>query len=163
MIATPDVGDQAPDFELAGADGEAVSLAKLKGRTVVLYFYPKDDTPACTAEAIAFNRVRNAFQKTGALILGVSPDTAAGHAKFKRKFSLKLALASDPGLTMLQSYGVWQEKSLFGHKYMGVVRTTFLIDAEGRIARVWRKVKVAGHATAVLEAARALSFAPGPA
>ncbi|HET6376274.1 MAG TPA: peroxiredoxin [Methylocella sp.] len=149
-------GDKAPGFDLPGDAGGRISLAGYAGRKLVLYFYPKDDTSGCTKEAIDFNRLRKDFEKTGAEILGVSPDSVASHAKFKTKHGLDLTLASDETKTMLEAYGVWTEKSMYGRKYMGVERTTFLIDGEGKIAAVWNKVKVPGHAEAVLAAAKAL-------
>jgi peroxiredoxin Q/BCP len=149
-------GDKAPDFELPNDAGAKISLASFAGNKLVLYFYPKDDTSGCTKEAIGFNGLRDDFKKAGAAILGVSPDTAASHARFKAKHKLGLALASDESKTMLEAYGVWAEKSMYGRKYMGVERTTFLIGKDGRIATVWNKVKVPGHAGAVLEAVKAL-------
>ena len=149
------VGDQAPEFELPTDGGGAVSLRGLRGNKVVLYFYPKDDTSGCTAEAIAFNGLRGEFAAAGAVLLGVSPDSPASHAKFKKKHGLAFALAADESKAMSEAYGVWVEKSMYGRKYMGVERTTFLIGADGRIARVWRKVKVPGHAAEVLAAAEA--------
>jgi peroxiredoxin Q/BCP len=151
-----DIGDAAPDFELPADDGESASLRRLRGKTIVLYFYPKDDTSGCTAEAIAFNALRAKFDAAGAVVLGVSPDSAASHAKFKRKHDLKLTLAADERRATLEAYDVWRQKSLYGRRYMGVERATFLIDATGRIARVWRKVKVPGHAEEVLAAVEAL-------
>ncbi|MGD0642197.1 MAG: peroxiredoxin [Roseiarcus sp.] len=163
MVKNLDNGDRAPDFELPADDGGSVSMSGLRGKTVVLYFYPKDDTPGCTAEAIAFNALREKFDAAGAVILGVSPDGAASHGKFKRKHALSLTLAADESKATLEAYGVWREKSMYGRKYMGVERTTFLVDAEGRIARIWRKVKVPGHAEEVLAAAKGLraAFANG--
>lgn len=149
-------GDKAPGFDLPGDAGGRISLAGYAGRKLVLYFYPKDDTSGCTKEAIDFNRLRKDFEKAGAEILGVSPDSVASHAKFKTKHGLDLTLASDETKAMLEAYGVWTEKSMYGRKYMGVERTTFLIDGEGKIAAVWNKVKVPGHAEAVLAAAKAL-------
>jgi len=149
-------GATAPDFDLPTAPGQTVRLGALKGQKIVLYFYPKDDTAGCTAEAIAFNGLKAQFAKAGAQIIGISPDSPASHAKFSRKHKLGLTLASDEAKDMLRAYGVWVEKSMYGRKYMGVERTTFLIDAEGAIARIWRKVKTPGHAEEVLEAARAL-------
>jgi len=163
MVKHLGIGDAAPNFELP-ADGErSVSLSHLRGHPVVLYFYPKDDTSGCTAEAIAFNALRDKFDAAGAVVVGVSPDSAASHAKFKRKHDLSLTLAADESKATLESYGVWREKSMYGRKYMGVERTTFLIDANGRVARVWRKVKVPGHAADVLAATEALrtAFANG--
>jgi len=149
-------GDKAPDFELPDDSGGKLSLKTFKGRKLVLYFYPKDDTSGCTKEAIDFSTMKASFEQAGAAILGVSPDTVASHAKFKTKHKLDLALASDESKAMLEAFGVWVEKSMYGRKYMGVERTTFLIDAKGKIASVWNKVKVPGHAEAVLKAAEAL-------
>ena len=156
MTAPLNAGDKAPDFTLASSDGKSVSLGELRGGKVVLFFYPQDDTETCTAEAIAFNALRAQFAKAGARLYGISPDTLASHDKFKRKYNLKLALAADESKAAIEAFGVWREKTLFGRKYMGVERTTVLIDAEGAIARIWRKVRIAGHAEAVLEAVRAL-------
>jgi peroxiredoxin Q/BCP len=149
-------GDEAPDFTLPTDGTDSIRLRDLKGSKVVLYFYPKDDTDACTAEAIAFNGLRVKFAKAGARIVGISPDPVASHGKFKRKYGLELALASDENRATLEAYGVWKEKSMFGRKYMGVERTTILIDRQGAIARIWRKVRVSGHAEEVLEAALTL-------
>jgi len=151
-----ETGDQAPDFLLPTGAAETISLHALRGSKIVLYFYPKDDTSGCAAEAIAFNSLRAQFVKAGTQIIGISPDSLASHAKFKRKRGLDLALASDEAKTVLEAYGVWKEKSMFGRKFMGVERTTILIDAKGVIARIWRKVRVPGHADQVLAAARAL-------
>jgi peroxiredoxin Q/BCP len=148
-------GDQAPDFTLPTDHGE-ISLAGLKGRKVVLYFYPKDDTSGCTVEAQDFTRLLADFEKAGTTVIGVSKDSVKSHAKFRAKYELAHTLASDEGLEMLTTYGVWQEKSMYGRKYMGIQRDTFLIDADGRIAQAWHKVKIAGHADEVLGAARAL-------
>ena len=150
------IGTPAPDFTLPGDGGRSISLSKLAGKKVVLYFYPKDDTSGCTKEAIAFNGLRAAFAKAGTEIVGVSPDSAASHDKFKKKYDLDFPLAADEEKAMLDAYGVWVEKSMYGKKYMGVERTTVLIDAKGRIAQVWPKVKVDGHAEEVLAAAQAL-------
>ncbi len=147
-------GDVAPDFELPGAGGETLTLSALKGKKIVLYFYPKDDTSGCTQEAIEFNALREKFAKAGAAIVGVSPDSAKKHDKFRDKYELKLALAADENKTTLEAYGVWVEKSMYGRKYMGVERSTFLIDAKGKIAKIWRKVKVPGHADEVLAAVK---------
>ncbi|GJE55472.1 MULTISPECIES: peroxiredoxin [Methylobacterium] len=149
-------GQTAPDFSLAGAGGETIALDGLKGRKVVLYFYPKDDTSGCTLEAQGFNALGDAFAEAGATVVGVSPDSVKSHDKFRAKYGLTFPLASDEAKGMLEAYGVWVEKSMYGRKYMGVERTTMLIDAEGRIARIWPKVKVPGHAEEVLEATRAL-------
>jgi peroxiredoxin Q/BCP len=149
-------GDKAPVFSLARDGGGTVSLDDFKGRKLVLYAYPKDDTPGCTQEAIAFNRLRAAFAAAGTEILGISPDPVKSHDKFKAKHGLEFALAADETQQALQAYGIWVEKSMYGRSYMGVERTTFLIGADGRIARIWRKVKVPGHAEEVLAAAQAL-------
>jgi thioredoxin-dependent peroxiredoxin len=149
-------GDPAPDFELPTDGGGRAHLADLKGKRVVIYFYPKDDTSGCTAEAIAFNALRVKFAAAGTTVIGVSPDSAASHDGFKRKHDLKIALASDPERSAIGAYGVWKEKSMYGRKYFGVERSTFLIDRNGRIAKVWRKVKVPGHADEVLAAAKEL-------
>ena len=149
-------GAKAPDFTLPGDGAAGHSLSSLLGKKLVLYFYPKDDTSGCTQEAIDFNRLKPEFAKAGTVIVGVSPDSAKSHDKFKAKHGLDFTLLADEGKTMLEAYGVWTEKSMYGRKYMGVERTTFLIDAAGTIAQVWSKVKVPGHADAVLEAARKL-------
>ena len=149
-------GDMAPNFELPTDGGGRAHLKDLKGKPVVIYFYPKDDTSGCTAEAIAFNGLRAKFAAAGATVIGVSPDSAASHDKFKRKHDLEIALAADPERSAIEAYGVWKEKSMYGRKYFGVERSTFLIDSEGRVAKVWRKVKVPGHADEVLAATKAL-------
>jgi peroxiredoxin Q/BCP len=146
-------GDGAPDFELPGDGGKPVRLKDFAGRKLVLYFYPKDDTSGCTKQAIDFNALRHEFAKAGADILGISPDSAASHAKFSKKHDLALPLASDETKDTLNAYGVWTQKSMYGRKYMGVERTTFLIK-DGRIVRTWRKVSVPGHAEEVLAAAK---------
>lgn len=149
-------GAKAPDFDLPLAGGGRTSLAALKGKAVVLYFYPKDDTPGCIKEAIAFNRLRGEFEAAGATILGVSGDSVASHDKFRAKHDLSIELAADEEKAMLEAYGVWREKSMYGRTFMGVARTTVLIDPQGRIAKVWENVKVDGHAEAVLDAVKAL-------
>lgn len=149
-------GDKAPDFSLPTDGAGTLSLKKLKGQNVVLYFYPKDDTSGCTKEAMEFNALRSKFAKAGTEIIGVSPDSPASHDKFKKKYDLAFPLVSDEEKDMLAAYGVWVEKSMYGRKYMGVERTTFLIDGKGKIREIWRKVKVPGHAEAVLKAAQAL-------
>ena len=149
-------GAKAPVFRLQRDGGSTVKLADFKGRNLVLYFYPKADTPGCTKEAIAFSRLRPAFAKAGTDILGVSADPVAAQDKFKSKHKLTIALASDEAKAMLEAYGAWGEKSMYGRKFMGVIRKTFLIDGQGRIARIWPKVRVPGHAEEVLEAAKAL-------
>ncbi|MDX2201133.1 MAG: peroxiredoxin [Hyphomicrobiaceae bacterium] len=148
-------GDKAPEFELASAQGP-LRLSKLKGKAIVLYFYPKDDTPGCTSEARDFTALAKEFAKAGTTVIGVSPDSLASHAKFAKKHDLAVTLGADEDKTVATAYGVWVEKSMYGKKYMGVERATFLIDGKGRIARVWRKVKVPGHAAEVLAAATAL-------
>ncbi|WP_337174719.1 thioredoxin-dependent thiol peroxidase [Paludisphaera sp.] len=149
-------GQQAPDFSLPDQDGDEVKLSDLKGSPVVLYFYPKDDTSGCTKQACAFRDGFPDFQAVGAVVLGVSPDSAASHAKFIAKHELPFTLLADVDKTVCEAYGVWKEKSMYGRKYMGVERTTYIIDREGNVARVFPKVKVPGHADAVLEAVRAL-------
>jgi len=155
-MAALTTGDPAHDFELPTDGGESLRLSDLKGRKVVLYFYPKDDTSGCTQEAIEFNGLRDQFARADTVLLGMSPDSVKSHDKFKTKHGLDFALASDEDKTTLQAYGVWVEKSMYGRKYMGVERTTVLIDREGKIARIWAKVKVPGHAKEVLAAAQAL-------
>ena len=155
-MAVPGIGEKAPSFALLRDGGGSVSLADFKGRKLVLYFYPKADTPGCTKEAIAFNGLKRAFAKAGADIVGVSADPVKAQDKFRDKYSLTIPLASDETKQMLTAYGVWGEKSMYGRKFMGVRRTTFLIGREGRIAQVWENVKVPGHAEEVLEAAKAL-------
>ena len=150
------VGAKAPAFTLERDGGTRVSLKDFKGRNLVLYFYPKADTPGCTKETIAFSQARAAFAKAGTEILGVSADPVTAQDKFKSKHKIKIALGSDESKEMLQAYGAWGEKSMYGRKFMGVIRKTFLIGGDGRIVRIWPKVRVAGHAEEVLEAARAL-------
>lgn len=149
-------GDSAPAFTLPGAGGKDVSLADFAGKKIVLYFYPKDDTSGCTKEAIEFNALREKFAKAKTIVVGMSPDSAKSHDKFREKYELALPLAADESKATLAAYGVWVEKSMYGRKYMGVERSTFLIDGKGKIARIWRKVKVPGHAEEVLAAASAL-------
>lgn len=153
---TLSVGDAAPDFSLPATGGATISLSGLAGKKVVLYFYPKDDTSGCTLEAKSFNALRGEFEAAGAVVVGVSPDGMKSHEKFAGKYELGFPLVSDEEKGMLEAYGVWVEKSMYGRKYMGVERTTVLIDAAGKIARVWPKVKVPGHAEEVLAAAQAL-------
>lgn len=145
-------GDMAPDFTLPTDNGEKLKLSKLKGRTVVLYFYPKDDTSGCTVEAKDFSGLSADFRKAGAEVIGISPDSVESHAKFRKKHDLEVQLAADQEKIAANAYGVWVEKSMYGRKYMGVERSTFLIDKTGRIAKSWRKVKVPGHAAEVLAA-----------
>jgi thioredoxin-dependent peroxiredoxin len=149
-------GDKAPDFELPADSGETLALSRLKGKPVVLYFYPKDDTSGCTAEAKDFSRLAGDFRKAGVEVIGVSPDSVESHKKFRKKYDLAIKLAADADKAVAMAFGVWVEKSMYGRKYMGVERSTFLIDKQGRIARGWRKVKVPGHAEEVLAAVREL-------
>lgn len=149
-------GQEAPQFELPRDGGGMLTLSALRGKAVVLYFYPKDDTSGCTAEAIDFSALKPEFEKAGAVVIGMSPDSAKKHDKFKAKHGLSVDLVADEERKAIEAYGVWAEKSMYGRKYMGVERTTFLIDRDGKIARIWSKVKVPGHAAEVLEAVRAL-------
>ena len=155
-IAIPAAGAPAPEFTAESDAGSPVSLAALRGRPVVLYFYPRDDTPTCSAQACGFRDEFPRFDAAGAVVVGVSTDSVKSHARFREKFALPFALVSDPDHSIADAYGVWQEKSMYGRKYMGVVRTTFLIDAEGRIARVWERVRTKGHADEVAAAVAAL-------
>ena len=152
-----EIGDKAPKFQLATDGGGQVSLASLKGRPFVLYFYPKDDTSGCTKEAIGFSESRKKFDARGVTVIGVSRDSVASHDKFKAKHKLKITLGSDPDQKTIEDWGVWVEKSLYGRKYMGIERATFLVDAKGTIAQAWHKVKVPGHVDAVLAAAKTLA------
>jgi peroxiredoxin Q/BCP len=149
-------GDPVPDVTLIGMDGAAVSPADFRGQKLVLYFYPKDDTSGCTREAQDFTALAGEFEKAGTWILGVSKDSPERHAKFAAKYGLKVKLATDPDGSVCEAFGVWGEKSLYGRKYMGIDRATFLIDRDGTVARIWRKVKVPGHSEEVLAAARQL-------
>ncbi|MHC5541924.1 thioredoxin-dependent thiol peroxidase [Singulisphaera rosea] len=149
-------GHPAPDFTLSDQHGASTTLSALRGTKVVLYFYPKDDTPGCTTEACAFRDARTDYENAGAKVIGVSPDDAASHKKFAEKFDLPFTLVADTDHRVCEAYGVWQEKNMYGRKSMGVVRSTFLIDREGVIRKVYPKVKVDGHSDAVLEAIRAL-------
>lgn len=150
------VGAQAPDFDLPRDGGGRVSLSQFEGKAVVLFFYPKDDTTGCTAESIAFTRLEPEFAAADTVVIGMSPDSVKSHDKFVRKHDLSVLLVSDEEKTTLEAYGVWREKSMYGRKYMGVERTTFLLDKDGRIEKIWPKVKVDGHAEDVLNAVRAL-------
>ncbi|MFN3653443.1 MAG: thioredoxin-dependent thiol peroxidase [Armatimonadota bacterium] len=150
----PQIGDLAPDFTLPATDGEPVRLSDLRSRKVVLYFYPKDLTPGCTQEACDFRDRYAELQAAGAVLLGISPDPVKSHQRFTEKHALPFSLLADEGAAVATEYGVWKEKSMYGKTYMGVERTTFLIDEEGRIAQVWPKVKVNGHAEQVLAALR---------
>lgn len=147
-----DIGDAAPDFSLPTDTGETLTLKDFKGRKLVLYFYPKDDTPGCTKQAIGFSADREAFDAAGAAILGVSRDTAEKHGKFRAKHDLSIDLGADTEGAVTEAYGVWVEKKMYGKTYMGIERSTFLIDEKGKIAAIWRKVKVPGHIEAVLAA-----------
>jgi thioredoxin-dependent peroxiredoxin len=153
--AMTEPGQDAPQFELPGDGGGTIRLAELRGKFVVLYFYPQDDTETCTAEAIDFSSLVPDFDKAGAVVIGVSPDRPKKHDKFKAKYGLAMRLVADPDHAAIGAYGVWGEKTLFGRKYMGVVRSTFLIDRKGKVARVWSPVKVKGHAAEVLDAVKA--------
>jgi peroxiredoxin Q/BCP len=150
-------GKKAPDFTLPGDGNDKIELSALKGKPVVVYFYPKDNTPGCTKEAIAFTELLPEFDKAGATIIGISPDSVAAHDKFIAKHELGVRLAADEDKKVIDKYGVWVEKTNYGRKYMGVERSTFLIDSKGKIAKIWRKVRVPGHAQAVLEALGELS------
>ncbi len=147
-------GKPAPDFTLADQAGKKVTLSKLKGSCVVLYFYPKDDTPGCTKEACQFRDAFADYKKAGATIIGVSPDDSDSHAKFAKKFELPFTLLADKEKKVSEAYGVWKEKSMYGKKYMGVERTTFVIDRQGKIAKIFPKVKVDGHSPTVLAAVK---------
>ena len=154
MAQSIEVGSPAPDFALPDQDGHTVRLADFAGRPLVLYFYPKDDTTGCTAEALDFSALAEDFATAGAAVLGVSPDPVKSHVKFRDKHALAIPLASDEEKTTLEAYGVWVEKSMYGRKYMGVERTTMLVDEAGTIAKIWPKVKVKGHAAEVLAAVK---------
>jgi peroxiredoxin Q/BCP len=149
-------GDKAPGFTLETDGGGKISLKDFAGKPLVLYFYPKDDTSGCTKEAIDFSSAAAQFKKLGVGVVGVSKDSVAAHDKFKKKHALKVTLGSDSAGAVIESYGSWVEKSMYGRKYMGIDRSTFLIDGKGRIAKIWRKVKVPGHAEEVLAAAKSL-------
>lgn len=149
-------GAKAPDFELAGADGP-IRLADFAGKLLVVYFYPKDDTSGCTREAQDFSELAPDFAKAGAAVIGVSKDSLASHAKFTNKYKLDVPLGSDPQGTVVAAFGAWVEKSMYGRTYMGIERSTYLIDGEGVVRRIWRKVRVPGHAVEVLKAAQGLN------
>lgn len=155
-MTTANEGERAPAFDLPTDGGGHVRLADFAGRKIVLYFYPKDDTQGCTLEAIDFTRHVADFAKAGTTVIGISPDSVRSHDRFKKKHDLGIILAADEERQVIEAYGLWVEKSMYGRKYMGVDRSTFLIDGKGRIARAWRKVKVPGHVEEVLAAARAL-------
>lgn len=145
------VGERAPDFTLQDADGKSISLAEFRGKKVVLYFYPKDDTPGCTQESCEFRDSRGEFEQAGAVILGISPDSTESHQKFRDKFSLPFPLLADPDRQAIEAYGVWKEKSMYGKKYMGVERSTFAIDESGILVEEERQVKVDGHVAGMLQ------------
>ncbi|GGO93374.1 peroxiredoxin [Stakelama pacifica] len=149
-------GDTLPDLELQSTDGGTIRLSEYAGKPFILYFYPKDDTSGCTREAQDFSAMLEAFQGAGAQILGVSKDSPEKHRKFIDKYDLTVPLASDPDGTVLEAFGAWVEKNMYGRKYMGIDRSTFLFDADGKLAQIWRKVRVPGHAEKVLEAVKAL-------
>ncbi len=161
MSTTLKEGDKAPDFDLPTDGGGRFRLSKHRGKAVVVYFYPKDDTSGCTKEAIDFTASKAAFDRLGTLVVGISPDGPGEHDKFKAKHDLSIALAADEEKSVANAYGVWVEKSMYGRKYMGVERSTFLVDGGGTIARAWRSVKVPGHVVEVLDAARALAAKSG--
>ena len=154
-----EIGSPAPDFKLPAAGGRTVALRELRGKTVVLYLYPKDDTSGCTKEAIGFTEKAAEFEKANAVVLGLSRDSVESHDRFAAKHGLKVTLLSDESGETVEAYGAWVEKSMYGRKYMGVDRSTFLIDRDGVLRQVWRKVKVPGHVDAVLDAARSLGNA----
>ena len=154
MASVLTVGDIAPEFILPGDGGSTIALSSYRGKKVVLYFYPKDDTSGCTKEAIEFNGLKAEFEKANTVIIGMSPDSAKSHDKFKTKYDLTFPIAADEDKAALEAYGVWVEKSMYGRKYMGVERTTVLIGTEGHILAIWPKVKVDGHAAEVLKAAQ---------
>ena len=149
-------GDKAPSFKITTDSGDTLTSASLKGAPYIVYFYPKDDTSGCTKEAIDFSQNQKKFDKLGVTVLGISKDSLESHAKFRKKHKLKIALGSDPGTKMAMDWGVWGEKSLYGRKYMGMERATFLVDAKGVVKQAWHKVKVPGHVEAVLQAAGTL-------
>ena len=149
-------GKKAPAFTLKNQDGKAVKLSDFAGKNVVLYFYPKDNTPGCTTEACDFRDQHGKLEKAGAVVLGVSPDAEKTHLKFAGKFGLPFTLLADPEHEVAEKYGSWGEKTLYGRKFMGIIRSTFLIGSDGKVAKVWPKVKVAGHVDEVLEAVKSL-------
>jgi peroxiredoxin Q/BCP len=150
-------GDIAPEFELESDGGGIIRLRDLKGKPVVIYFYPKDDTSGCTKQAIAFTELAGQFSKLGVSIIGISPDTVESHDKFKAKHNLGVQLAADTEKAVANAYGIWVEKSMYGRKYMGVERSTFLMDENGKIVQIWRKVRVPGHVEDILQAIQSLS------
>jgi peroxiredoxin Q/BCP len=161
--AAPRVGDRAPDVELPDDNGTIHRLADRRGHWTVLYFYPKDDTPGCTVEACQFRDLDADFGDADVEVWGVSRDSAASHRRFRDKFDLTVTLLSDPERTVIDAYGAWQQKSMLGKHYMGIVRSTFLIDPDGRVARAWPQVRADGHAAEVLEVIRSAQAGPPPA
>lgn len=155
-MAIPTVGSKAPDFKLPASNGQTIALKDLKGKNVVLYFYPKDDTPGCTVEACGFRDAAKNIEKFNTVLLGASPDNLKSHDKFIQKFNLPFILLSDEDKKLCEAYGVWVEKSMYGKKYMGVARTTFIIDKEGRIAKVFEKVTPQGHEQEVIDTLKSL-------
>ncbi|MFD3191082.1 peroxiredoxin [Sedimentitalea sp. HM32M-2] len=151
-----EINDMAPDFTLPRDGGAPVSLSDLRGRAVVLFFYPRDDTPGCTKESIGFSEQLDAFSEAGAQVLGISADSVASHEKFIAKHGLTMPLLADESAEVCRAYGVWKEKKMYGRSFMGIERSTFLIDAQGRVQAAWRKVRVPGHVEAVLSAVRAM-------
>ena len=149
-------GDPVPDVKMVNVDGKTVSPTDFRGQKIVFYFYPKDDTSGCTAEAKQFTDLAGEFERAGTWVLGISKDDAKSHSRFIDKYGLKVSLATDPDGSVCEAFGTWVEKSMYGRKYMGIERATFLVDRDGRIHRIWRKVKVPGHAEEVLAAAREL-------
>lgn len=156
MADWPEIGTKAPAFTLPADDGSKVKLAGLKGQPVVLYFYPRDDTPGCTKEACNFRDASAELQQAGAVVLGVSPDDVASHVKFRDKYELNFPLLADTDHKVAEKYGAWREKNMYGKKSMGIQRSTFLIDADGKIAKLWKRVRVDGHDQQVLEALQQL-------
>jgi peroxiredoxin Q/BCP len=156
MTASPTEGAKAPDFSLPVDGGGSISLSGLMGRNVAIYFYPKADTPGCTKESMDFSRLKPEFERANTTVIGVSADAIAAQDKFKAKHALTVPLASDPDRAMIERYGVWGEKQMYGKKFMGIERATFLVDAKGVIRKIWHNVKVEGHAEEVLAAAKAL-------
>ena len=156
MTANLQIGDEAPNFSLPSGDGETLNTADFLGKNLLIFFYPKDDTPGCTKESIAFSQARGDFQAADTEIVGISIDSPKSHAKFTAKHELTVPLGSDEDKAAVEAFGVWVEKNMYGRKYMGTERATFLIDKQGKIAQIWRKVKVKGHVEAVLDAAKAL-------
>jgi peroxiredoxin Q/BCP len=146
-----EAGDIAPDFELPDGEERKVSLSSLRGKKVVVYFYPKDDTPGCTTEAVGFTKLAGEFGKAGAAVLGISKDSCGSHAKFSKKYGLSVRLLSDPDASVQKAYGVWRPKKFMGREFLGTARVTFLLDGNGKVVRVWDPVKPEGHAEEVLE------------